>query len=231
MKTMRRVLALVIGCVAVCVAAWIGLTFLLGWVTGTLVAVATAAFVVTTYVLVIGPWQRVWGATDEEVAATMPGDDLLRPDAPGTTRAISIAAPAERVWPWLLQIGYGRGGWYSYDWLDNDGEPSIDRIDPELQRLAVGDQIVMVPGMGPTVREIESNRYLLSAGDTETWCLQLHPTLEGGTRLISRWRQDWPKGPATFVWAAIADPGAFVMERKMLRTLRERAESAIAASP
>ncbi len=226
MRTMRRVLAVVIGCVAVSVAAWIGLTFLFGWVTGTLIAAATLVFVVAVYLLVIGPWQRAWGATDEEVAATMPGDDLLRPDAPATTRAITIAAPPERVWPWLLQIGYGRGGWYSYDWLDNDGEPSIDRIDPGLQGLAVGDRIVMVPGMGPTVREIESNRHLLSAGDTETWCLQLRPMSEGGTRLISRWRQDWPKGPATFVWAAIADPGAFVMERKMLRTLRARVESA-----
>jgi hypothetical protein len=156
----------------------------------------------------------------------MPGDDLLRAGAPGTTRAISIAAPPERVWPWLVQIGYGRGGWYSYDWLDNDGTPSAGRIDPELQRLAVGDRIVMIPGMGPVVREIEPNHHLLSAGDADTWCLLVRPTADGGTRLISRWRQDWPKGPATSAWAAIADPGAFVMERKMLLTLRERAGSA-----
>jgi hypothetical protein len=225
MKTMRRVLSVIVACVAVCIAIWVGLLFAFGWVTGTLIALASAIAGIAIYVFVIGPWQRCWGATDEEVTAPMPGDDLLRRDAAGTTRAITIDAPAERVWPWLLQIGYGRGGWYSYDWLDNDGAPSVDRIDPELQRLAVGDRIVMVPGMGPTVLEIEPNEHLLSAGESDTWCLELQGLPDGRTRLISRWRQDWPKGVATLVWGAIADPGAFIMERKMLLTLRDRAES------
>ena len=125
---------------------------------------------------------------------------------------------------WLLQIGYGRGGWYSYDWIDNDGRPSVARIDPELQGLRVGDRIEMVPGMGPTVREIGPGHHIVSGGEAQSWCLVAEPGLDGTTRLISRWRQDWPMKPSTYVWLAIADPGAFVMEQKMLRTIRDLSE-------
>jgi hypothetical protein len=78
----------------------------------------------------------------------MPGDDLIA-DAASSTRAITIAAPPQQVWPWLVQLGYGRAGWYSYDWIDNDGQPSAGHIIPELQQLQVGDQILMAPGHGP----------------------------------------------------------------------------------
>jgi hypothetical protein len=158
----------------------------------------------------------------------MPGDDLI-PDAASTTRAISIAAPAEQVWPWLAQLGYGRAGWYSYDWIDNDGRPSADGILPELQQLQVGDQILMAPAMGPRVRAVEPNRHLV-AGDQEAgvWCLALYPT-PGGCRLVSRWRVDWPLTPATAFWILLSDPGAFIMERKMLKGIRSRAEAVVQA--
>jgi hypothetical protein len=154
----------------------------------------------------------------------MPGDGLLRRDAPSTTRVITIDAPPGEVFPWLLQIGYGRGGWYSYDWVDNDGEPSVERIDPALQRLAVGERIQMLPGVGPVVHEIVPARYIVSRGETHSWCLLVEPTPDGRTRLISRWRQDWPKTASTYVWLVLADPGAFVMEQKMLRRIRDLAE-------
>ena len=154
----------------------------------------------------------------------MPGDGLLRPGAPSTTRAITIDAPPDEVFPWLLQIGFARGGWYSYDWIDNDGKPSVETIDPALQRLAVGDRIEMLPGSGPVVQEIEPSHHIVSGGDAQSWCLLVEPTPDAGTRLISRWRLDWPQTVGTSVWLAVADPGAFLMEQKMLRRLRDLAE-------
>jgi hypothetical protein len=176
------------------------------------------------YLLVVGPWQRRWGATEEEVGRAMPGDALLRKNAPSTTRAIAIDASPEVVFPWLLQIGYGRGGWYSYDWIDNDGKPSVERIEPALQRLAVGDRIEMLPGLGPVVREIVPNHHIVSGGERDSWCLLVEPTPDGRTRLISRWRQDWPKSAGTYAWIALTDPGAFLMEQKMLRRIQQLAE-------
>ena len=226
MRTMRMIGLVVLGCVVVGVGAVAGLLLWLGAQLGIGVGIGVGLLVIGAYLTVIGPWQRRWGATDQEVQRAMPGDELLRADAPTTTRGITIDASPEEVFRWLLQIGYGRGGWYSYDWIDNDGRPSVDRIDPDLQRLAVGDRIEMLPGMGPIVREIEPNEHILSAGDTDSWCLLVAPLEGGGTRLISRWRQDWPTTLGTKVWIARADPGAFVMEQKMLRSIRHLAEQA-----
>lgn len=224
MRTTQRVALIVLGCLMAGLAVLAGLIVLLGVGPGIVVGLAIAALVIGAYLLVVGPWQQRWGATDEEVRRPMPGDELLRPDAPSTTRAIAVDASPRDVFPWLLQIGYGRGGWYSYDWIDNDGKRSVDRIDPALQGLAVGDRIPMLPGFGPVVREIEPGHHILSGGDADTWCLLVRPTPDGRTRLVSRWRQDWPKNIGTFVWTLVSDPGAFVMEQKMLRTIRRLAE-------
>jgi hypothetical protein len=124
-----------------------------------------------------------------------------------------------------VQIGYGRAGWYSYDRIDNDGRPSATRIVPELQELDAGDRIEMVPGMGPTVRWLDPPRFLLCGGERDTWCLGLYPNGDGTTRLVSRWRQAWKRGPATAFWLLISDPGAFVMERKMLLNLKGRVDA------
>jgi hypothetical protein len=224
MRTKRVIGLIVVGCLLAS-AAVLGL--LIGWLgsaLGILVGLLIAVAVIGTYLQVLGPWQRRWRATDDEVRRGMPGDGLLRPDAPSTTRAITIDVPPEEVFPWLLQIGYGRGGWYSYDWIDNDGKPSVERIDPALQRLAVGQRIQMLPGMGPVVHEIVPERCIVSRGETDSWCLLVEPTPDGRTRLISRWRQDWPKTAGTYAWLVLADPGAFVMEQKMLRRIRDLAQ-------
>lgn len=143
-----------------------------------------------------------------------------------TTRAISIAAAPDEVWPWLVQIGFGRAGWYSYDWIDNDGAPSADRIEPAFQDLHVGDQILMMPGMGPFVVQVDDNRALVSASDDRrsSWCLALFPDGPGCSRLISRWRANWDITPASAVMIFLSDPGAFIMEQKMLREIRDRVE-------
>jgi hypothetical protein len=224
MHTMRRIGFIVLLCAAAVAGAVIALMVWLGVATGATTAAAASALMLLMYTSAVRPWMARWGAAEAEVAARMPGDELLRPGAPASTRAITIDASASHVWPWLLQIGYGRGGWYSYDWIDNDGIPSVERIEPRLQDLKIGDQIVMVPGMGPTVKEMFHEHHLLSGGERDTWCLMLRELGDGRTRLISRWRQDWPRSTATFLWTALAEPGSFVMERKMLLTIKQRAE-------
>jgi hypothetical protein len=224
MRTKQTIGLIVLSSIAVGLGILAGLMWWLGAVAGIAVGLVIFAMVIWTYVVLVGPLQRGWGATAEEVHRPMPGDALLRRDAPSTTRAITIDAPPDAVFPWLLQIGYGRGGWYSYDWIDNDGQPSVERIDPALQRLAVGDRFEMLPGSGPVVIDIVPNHHIVSGGETDSWCLLVEPMRDGRTRLISRWRQDWPKVAGTYVWLALSDPGSFLMEQKMLRRIRDLAE-------
>jgi hypothetical protein len=120
---------------------------------------------------------------------------------------------------------------WQHHWGATDEEvrramPGDDLI-PELQQLQVGDQILMLPEMGPRVREVEPNRFFV-AGDQEAgvWCLALYPA-PGGCRLVSRWRVNWPLTPATAFWILLSDPGAFIMERKLLKGIRSRAEAMV----
>jgi hypothetical protein len=127
-------------------------------------AVAGAAFV--AFRLVVQPWWRQWGVVPQEAAKPLPGDELV-PDANvSETRGIGIAAAPDAVWPWLMQMGYGRGGWYSYDIVDMS-QPSADAIRPELQDLKVGDIVPTDPGGGFMVRVLEPGRALVLYSDTE----------------------------------------------------------------
>lgn len=224
MRTKRVIGGIVAAVFMLGVAVVVAVVTVLGAAVGIGVSTCVAVLVIVGYRYVLGPWQRRWGTTQAERVASMPGDGII-PDAQATTRAIYIEAPPDRVWPWLLQLGYGRAGWYSYDLIDNDGRPSAERIVPEYQALGPGDQITMVPGMGPHVRVVDPPRTILAGDDVGgTWCMQLRE-VGSGTRLVSRWRMPRPSSPATRLWMLIADPGAFVMERKMLLGIRHRAEA------
>lgn len=112
-------------------------------------------------------WRATWGVDPDEAARTFPGDDLVAAASSSDTRGITIEAPAELVWPWLVQMGFGRGGWYSIDQLDMRG-PSADHIVEEWQSLAVGDVVPTHPGGGFVVKVLEPGRALVLYADTAT---------------------------------------------------------------
>jgi hypothetical protein len=208
---------------------------------------AGAAAIVTGYIRFVRPRTLTWGATPEEVSSPLPGDDLVRGQYV-TTHAITIARPAALVWPWLVQMGYQRGGWYSYDWLERaigigdfaDGG-SARRILPDLQSLVPGDSVGLSPNGGFTVVGLEPERSLvlqipmdpLTGGPASnrsrvvldwTWAFVLQPT-EHGCRLIIRVRGDVRPRWLAFTFPLL-DPVHLVMERKMLQTIQQRAEAA-----
>jgi hypothetical protein len=226
MKTRQRIL-LVLGALLLAAGGLVALAVIvLGGMLGSLFALIMAAAVVAAYLGVIRPWQVRWGATDDEARRPMPGDDILGPSAGCTTRAVTIQAPAGQVWRWLAQLGYGKAGWYSYDWLDNDGQRSAGQIRPQWQHLRPGDQILMMPGSGFDVVRVEDGHcFVARAPDgTMSWCLAVEPLGRHHCRLISRWRARWRITPASALWIALSDPGAFIMERKMLLGIKARAE-------
>lgn len=172
-------------------------------------------------------WTERWGATGEEVAARFPGDDLVPGPQLEATRAIDLPAPPEQVFPWLVQMGPGRAGWYSYDWIDNGGTPSARRIHPEWQDVEAGDSLGSMAGVEFLVAEIDGPRSFVirlpeSSAIAFTLAYRLEPA-EAGTRLAARVRArgPWWMGPSIRFKLGPAD---FVMMQRQLRGLRERAK-------
>jgi hypothetical protein len=182
---------------------------------------------VVGYVWVARPWQLTWGATPEEVTRPLPGDDLVARPMFNATRAITINAAPDQVWPWLLQAGVTRAGWYSYDLLDNFGRPSAQRIIPELQHLAPGDVVPMSPDgtQGIEVHSLEAPTSMVWSSPGETsWTWQLDPRPDGTTRLITRIRSRMRLNPRSIAFYTVVELADIWMIRKMLLNLRERAE-------
>jgi hypothetical protein len=203
-------------------------------------AAAGAAIIgsAAAYLLAIRSWQLRWGATDEEVDATLPGDDLIPNPDLVATRAITVHAAADQVWPWIAQLGQGRGGFYSYDALENlvgCDIHSADRIVPQWQDLTVGDQVKLAPEVGLGVAVVEPGRALVLRGGVPmgavpppydfTWAFVLQEQPDGTTRLLVRERYGYTRRWAPLLVEPVAVV-AFVMSQRMLRGIRDRAERA-----
>jgi hypothetical protein len=197
---------------------------------------ASMGFAAATYVLVVRRRQLAWGATCAESHEPLAGDDLIATSDLIATRAITIRASAEKVWPWIAQLGQGRGGFYSYDFVENlvgCDIHSADRIIHEWQDIAVGDEVRLYPEGPLEVAALEPGRSLVLRGGVPmgstpppydfTWAFVMREQPEQATRLLVRERYRYTRG-----WAPlVVEPAAvisFVMTRKMLRGIRDRAE-------
>ena len=171
-----------------------------------------------------------WGARPEEVARKLPGDELLADAGVVSTRAITIDAPPAAVWPWLVQMGSGRGGVYTYDWIENLfglDMHSTRQILPQFQDVKAGDEVPLGPGrpvMRVVVCDPERTFTVRVADGNWVWIFALFAE-DGQTRLISRNRiARLEKLPARLFYMLAMEPGSLVMERKMLLGIKQRAE-------
>jgi hypothetical protein len=183
--------------------------------------------------LLMRDWLLEWGSSDREVLAAMAGDELVTAPTHQSTFAVTVNAEPADVWPWLVQMGFHRGGLYSYDWLDRLfgylDAPSADRILPEFQHVKPGDRIPLGRGPAFPVAQVDPFR-LLVLGDASgelawTWQFEVHQYGRHRTRLISRSRVHMPRTVGSGLFMALLEPAAFIMTRKMLLGIKRRAES------
>ncbi|GAA1834550.1 SRPBCC family protein [Actinomadura chokoriensis] len=210
---------------------------------------AFPVLVAGVYAALIRPRLLRWGTTGEEESASYPGDDLIRHATAQSTMAVSLPAPPEEVWPWLIQMGSGRAGWYSWDFLDNAGGRSADQIVPEWQDLAVGARIPAVPSGAfhflveildplktlvlrfdlelPSGRSFDPGGPMPAAYTDGIWAFHLRPLPDGGTRLIIRTRGcGKPAAADRLVGRLFGEPAHFIMQHRQFRNLRRRVRRA-----
>jgi proline iminopeptidase len=187
-----------------------------------------------------------WGATEEEVERPFPGADLIEGGERSATMATTIEAPPAAVWPWLVQMGLDRGGWYSWDVLDNWGHYSTTRVHPEWQRIAVGDRFEARPDRSQwwEVAALEPQRFLALRMSLDlrgrpfnpatppprsytdsTWSFLLEELPGGRTRLIvsGYWAMQ-PRWLKPIVNFALLEPSHWIMQMRQFSNLRRRAE-------
>ena len=190
-----------------------------------------AAAAAGTY-LALRPWHVRWGATKKEIASSLPFDDVVEEPTYVTNRAITIDATPEQVWPWLVQMGETpRGGFYTYTWIERllgMDVRNANVILPQFQELEAGDRLDHAGNL--IVRAIEPNSHLVlgppvgtPTGDA-TWAIVLSAQEDGKTRLVSRVRARLAPNARGAFWLALLDPGQFIMERRWLLGVKERAE-------
>ena len=200
-----------------------------------LAAVAAVAALGAYRAFVRPRWSR-WGSTPDETARSLPGDDLVTCPYSVTTRSVTITADATQVWPWLVQMGAGRAGWYSYDAIDNGGWRSSEEIVPTLQHVRPGDTMPWLPGAtdGFTVLRVDPGRALVlgalpSGGPlVMSWAFVLEESTRGTTRLIVRARVGEgyraPFGLPSWTLDSVVTLGHWVMQRRQLLGIARRAE-------
>jgi hypothetical protein len=198
---------------------------------GTAVAAAAGA----AYHFFFRPWHASWGSTRDERDRTMPLDELVEKPNLVTNRAVTINAPAEEIWPWLVQMGeLPRGGFYTYSWIERLlGVRTVNAtvILNEFQHVKPGDHLDRDGNL--VVKALVPNRFIVlgppagtPSGDA-TWSIELVPADENSTRLISRVRARIAPNVRGAFWLALLDPGQFIMERKWLLGVKARAEGLI----
>jgi hypothetical protein len=199
---------------------------------GVLFALVAIAVILT---VVLTPWMDHWGATETEAAATYPGDELVPQPASFVNRAVTINARPEQIYPWIVQLGAGKGGMYSYSWFEtyllNCRLVNADRIHPEWQDLKVGDLVKMCPtDFGPPpyiVAQLVPNQAVVMGHQengkwVDLWQFVLTPQSDGTTRLALRTRTMAVGG----FWDVI-HPGIFIMERGLLLGIKQRVEGMV----
>jgi len=184
------------------------------------------------YCLAIRPQQLGWGATPEELARPLPGDNLVIAPILTATRAVTIVGRPQNIWPWILQIGYGRAGFYGYDLIENLGSPrgirSAGKIVPDLQRLAVGDRVYMSRIAYLVIHSMTPNRFLIWADAADpphgAFTFGLFPVDENHTRLVIRAHLRYHWTDSRILLDLFTEFGDHVAVPKMLLGIRDRAE-------
>ena len=219
-------------------------------------AVAAAVVLVGVYAHLVRPWHLNWGATDEEVATPLPGDEVVPRPKSEATHAVTIRAPPARVWPYLAQLGQDRAGFYSYTRLEDllgCRMRNMYRVVPEWQHLEAGDGVLFHPKLPRVpVAILDPGRAKVIGGplDPDTgapvavgtadparcgataWAFVLRDLGDGRTRLVVRLRGRWPDGWRGWLANRLFwEPAHFVMERRMLLTLKRLAEAAAEPEP
>jgi hypothetical protein len=198
------------------------------------VILIVVVFILSAYILY--PWYCRWGTTYDEAIGELPGDEIVPDPETEYTLTISIKASPSEVWPWLIQMGQGRGGFYTHEWIENligADVHNADRIIQELQHLDVGDPIRLTPdpylggqpGQYIVVAQLEPLyvlifRQVLPNGEIGSWSYVLEPTRDGATRLIFRRRAGQPS-----LFDRVMEPGYYFMDTGMLAGIKKRAES------
>jgi len=195
--------------------------------TAAVVLAVAAAFVASLY----QPWLSQWGSTTAERRGAVAGDALV-PKAMAWTRSVTVDAPAEAVWPWLVQMGFDKGGFYNYDWgeqLAGDPVHNATRVHPEWQRLEPGDEVHPAPVGSPwTVEQVARARLLVLGGDQGrwSWATELRPLPGDRTRVVTRIRSH--KGS---VFSYVLDPADLILFPRLLTGLKQRAEGTLPGMP